>query len=449
MPRRRIIDVQTPSLLVMIGASGSGKSTLCDRSFPPTRIVSSDHCRALVSDDPADQSASGAAFSLAHRIIEERLRRGRFTAVDATNLERDARRCLLNLAALHHLPAVALVLDLPAADCLRHDRGRPLRQVGRRVIERQVALLRAALPGLRGEGFAAVHSIGSAAAARSALIRLRPLTCDRSSETGPFDVIGDVHGCARELTALLERLGYRRISARRPFRHPGGRRAVFVGDLVDRGPRIVEAARIAMDMCDAGSALAVAGNHDVDLAAGLARGPATGTGGTLKSIRQIGALPAAGRRSFIGRFRRFVAALPVHLVLDGGRLVVAHAGVKQMHIGRESDEIRRFALNGETTGEVDSFGLSIRVKWAAAYAGHALVVYGHTATSEPEWLNNTVNIDTGCVYGGRLTALRYPEKELIAVPAGRTYYRSARLPSRGVGIRAAASALPAPELTSS
>jgi protein phosphatase len=442
MPRQRTIDIPTPSLLVMIGVAGSGKSTLCSRNFPPTRIVSSDHCRALLADDPADQSVSGAAFGLAHRIVEERLRRGRLTVVDATNLERSARRCLLNLAALHHLPAVALVLDLPAADCLRHDQGRIERRVGARVVQRQRRQLRDTLPGLRREGFAAVHHIRSAAIARAARVRTNPLACERSYDTGPFDIIGDVHGCARELTSLLGRLGYARPSARHPFQNPEGRRVVFVGDFVDRGPQIVAATRIAMDMCEAGTALAVAGNHDVDLAACLEGGGDAGKTGTLKSLHQIGALSPVARRRFIRRFRDFVTGLPVHLVLDGGSLAVAHAGVKEPFLGRESDEIRRFALHGEMTGEVDAYGLPIRVRWAAAYGGRALVVYGHTATPEPEWLNNTVNIDTGCVYGGRLTALRYPEKELVEVPAGRTYYRSGRILPRGVGVRAATSTMP-------
>lgn len=442
MPRHRTIDIPTPSLLVMIGIAGSGKSTFCSRNFPPTRIVSSDHCRELLSDDPDDQSVSGAAFGLAHRIVEERLRRGRFTVVDATNLERSARRCLLNLATLYHLPAVALVVDLPAADCLRHDQGRPLRQVGARVVRRQWKQLRETLPGLRLEGFTAVHHIRSATIALASRVRLAPLACDRSHETGPFDIIGDVHGCARELTSLLGRLGYHRPSSRHPFRNPEGRRVVFVGDFVDRGPQIVEATRIAMDMCHSGTALAVAGNHDVDLADCLENGEETGKTGTLKSIQQIRALPAAARRRFIKRFRDFVVTLPAHLVLDGGRLAVAHAGVKEPFLGRESDEARRFALYGETTGELDVYGLPIRVKWAAAYTGPTLVVYGHTATPEPEWLNNTVNIDTGCVYGGRLTALRYPEKELVEVTAGRTYYRSGRILPRGVGVRAATRAVP-------
>ena len=117
-------------------------------------------------------------------------------------------------------------------------------------------------------------------------------------------------------------------------------------------------------------------------------------------------------------------------MLDDGRLVVAHAGLKEEMQGRASGRVRDFALYGETTGETDEFGLPVRLDWAQNYRGRALVVYGHVAVSEPRWLNNTVNIDTGCAFGGRLTALRYPEKELVTVPAGRIYYAARRVPWR-------------------
>ena len=105
------------------------------------------------------------------------------------------------------------------------------------------------------------------------------------------------------------------------------------------------------------------------------------------------------------------------LCLDDGKLVVAHAGMKEEMQGRGSGKVRDFALYGETTGETDEFGLPVRYNWAAEYRGKAMVVYGHTPVPEPEWLNRTINIDTGCVFGGKLTALRYPEKELVSVPA--------------------------------
>ena len=122
----------------------------------------------------------------------------------------------------------------------------------------------------------------------------------------------------------------------------------------------------------------------------------------------------------------FLDGLVSHYVLDGGRLVVAHAGLREEMHGRASAAVRSFALYGETTGETDEFGLPVRYPWAQDYRGKATVVYGHTPVPEAEWVNNTICIDTGCVFGGRLTALRYPERELVSVPAAATYYQPAR-----------------------
>jgi len=442
MPDRRRITIPSPSLVVLIGVSGSGKSTFCSRVFRATEIISTDGCRALLCDDPGNQEVSEAAFDLAHRITDERLRRARLTVFDATSLRPADRQALLAMAARHHLPAVAIVLDPPLEECIGHDRARAAPQVGQPVIERQHRLLREQEGSLPAEGFAAVHHLrGRRAAARTAL-DLTPLSCDRGEERGPFDIVGDVHGCASELTKLLGRLGYRRASRRKPFHHPEGRRVVLVGDLVDRGPGIVESAGVAMDMVAAGSALCVAGNHEMSLASCLLGKDPVLSPGTRRSLQQIDGLPAAARRRFVKRFLEFVAALPSHLVLDGGRLTVAHAGIKSEQIGRDSAEVRRFAAHGDTTGEVDLYGLPVRIKWAAAYRGRPLVVYGHTPVLAVEWINNTVNIDTGCVYGGSLTALRYPERLVVRGPAERAHYRSPRVRPRGVGLRAATRALP-------
>jgi len=436
------LGIPSPSLVVMVGPSGSGKSLFCRRSFRGSQVVASDACREIVAGDASDQSASAAAFELAHRMADERLRRGRLTVFDATSVTTGARRDLLDLARRHHLPAVALVMDLPLEACLAHDLARPERRVGRPVIARQVRQLAETLPRLAEEGFAAVHVIKNAGDAALARVTLHPLPCDRSDDAGPFDLIGDVHGCAQELTALLRRLGYRRPSSRRAFRHSRGRRAIFLGDLVDRGPRVVEAARLVMRMVEEGSALCVPGNHEAALTRLLDGEAVRRSPGIVLSLRQFEALPSSRRRRFLEEFRAFVSSLPAHLVLDRGRLAVAHAGLKSEHVGRDSPEVRRFALSGETTGELDRYGLPVRVKWAAAYRGRALVVYGHTPVPEPEWIGNTVNIDTGCVYGGKLTALRYPETTTVSVPAGRPYYRPRRSLPAGVGLRAETRAAP-------
>jgi protein phosphatase len=177
-----------------------------------------------------------------------------------------------------------------------------------------------------------------------------------------------------------------------------------------------------MAMVDAGTALAVPGNHDLKLVKKLRGKDVQITHGLADSLAQLeGEAP-----EFRDRAASFLDGLVSHYVLDGGRLVVAHAGMKEEMQGRGSGKVRDFALYGETTGETDEFGLPIRYNWAAEYRGHAHVVYGHTPVPESEWLNRTINIDTGCVFGGKLTALRWPEKELVSVPARATYAEPAR-----------------------
>ena len=137
-------------------------------------------------------------------------------------------------------------------------------------------------------------------------------------------------------------------------------------------------------------------------------------------------MPRSCGRNSCKELAAFLDGLVSHYVLDGGRVVVAHAGMKESMQGRGSGKVREFALYGETTGETDEFGLPVRYNWAAEYRGNAMVVYGHTPVPEPDWLNKTINIDTGCVFGGSLTALRYPEQEFVSVKAKRTYCEPAR-----------------------
>jgi len=241
---------------------------------------------------------------------------------------------------------------------------------------------------------------------------------------GPFDIVGDVHGCFEELTELMRALGYQAEQSAGGFEvtAPPGRTLAFVGDLVNRGPQTAQVLRLVMSMAGAGQALCVAGNHEVRLLKAL-RGGATEKPLDLKqSIEQLAQQPVEFRAKAVA----FLEGLASHLVLDAGRLVIAHAGLKEHMQGSDSAQARAFALNGETTSERDAAGVPIRANWAAEYRGRALVVYGHTPFAEPVWLNNTVNIDTGCVYGGRLTALRYPERETASVPARAPYYPSRR-----------------------
>jgi hypothetical protein len=251
---------------------------------------------------------------------------------------------------------------------------------------------------------------------------------DLRGDMGPFDIFGDVHGCVDELVELMSALGYRvtldgggdhRTAEVTP---PRGRRAIFVGDLVDRGPRSPDALRIVMSMAERSEGLCVPGNHDNKFIRWLQGRDVKPTHGLDLTIAQMSAEPL----KFRARVLAFLEGLPSHLWLDAGRLVVAHAGIKEEMIGRSSNEVRRFCLYGDTDG-TDDQGLPIRYHWAAHYRGSAAIVYGHTPVASAEWFNNTLCIDTGCCFGGRLTALRWPEREIVSVPA-RTPYATRRRP---------------------
>jgi protein phosphatase len=417
----RKLTIPELSLVVLIGPSGCGKSTFARKHFGPFEVLSSDYCRGLVSDSENDQTATTAAFETLHYIASKRLQRARLTVVDATNVQVEARKPLVALARAYHVLPVAIVLDVPVKVCEERNRTRADRTFGQHVIRQQHSQMSRSLRNLQREGFRHVHVLQSPEDIDAVTIERQPLWNDRRSDHGPFDIIGDVHGCADELEELLVALGWA-CDADGVWRHPENRRAVFLGDLVDRGPRTPDVLRIAMKMAAAETAIVVPGNHDMKLMRKLRGRDVQITHGLAESLAQLESESA----EFRPQVAEFLDDLVSHYVLDDGRLVVAHAGMKEEMQGRGSGRVRDFALFGETTGETDDFGLPVRYNWAAEYRGRALVVYGHTPVPEPEWLNGTINIDTGCVFGGRLTALRYPERELVAVPAHQTYAEPAR-----------------------
>lgn len=438
---RRRLAIPDFSLVLMMGASGSGKSTFAARHFRPTEILSSDRCRGFVADDEGDQSATADAFDVLYYIAAKRLATRRLTVIDATNLRAEDRKHAVDLARRYHALPVIFALDVPEAACVERNRARPDRNFGAHVVRNHVQLFRRSLRGLQREGFRIVHVLPGDAVDEAKVVR-EPLFTDRRSDSGPFDIVGDVHGCLEELTELLGRLGYSR-DGDDAWRHPAGRRALFVGDLVDRGPDSPDVLRLVMDMVAAGTGICVQGNHDQKLLRKLSGRNVQVSHGMADTLAQLDALPEEVRGPFLDRVRAFLDGLRSHFWLDGGKLVVAHAGLKAEMHGRGSGAVRSFALYGETTGETDEFGLPVRYEWARDYRGEATVVYGHTPVPTPEWVNRTLCIDTGCVFGGSLTALRYPERELVSVAARRTYAEPAR-PLRATAAAAAAIAA-APE----
>ncbi|MFD4645444.1 polynucleotide kinase-phosphatase [Streptomyces sp. NPDC058441] len=413
----RTLPVTDLSLVVLVGASGSGKSTFARRHFKPTEIISSDFCRGLVADDENDQSASRDAFDVLHYIAGKRLAAGRLTVVDATNVQQESRKQLVDLARQYDVLPIAIVLDIPEEVCAARNAQRADRAgMARRVISRHTRELRRSLRHLEREGFRKVHILRGVEEADSAEVVREKRYNDLRHLTGPFDIIGDIHGCASELETLLTGLGY--VDGV----HPEGRTAVFVGDLVDRGPDSPGVLRRVMTMVKSGHALCVPGNHENKFGRYLKGRKVQHTHGLAETVEQF----AGESEEFTQEVAEFVDGLVSHYVLDGGKLVVCHAGLPEKYHGRTSGRVRSHALYGDTTGETDEFGLPVRYPWAEEYRGSAAVVYGHTPVPQATWLNNTICLDTGAVFGGKLTALRWPERELVDVPAEKVWYEPSR-----------------------
>ncbi|WP_205021691.1 polynucleotide kinase-phosphatase [Streptomyces sp. HB132] len=412
----RTLPVTDLSLVVLIGASGSGKSTFARRHFKPTEIVSSDFCRGLVADDENDQSASRDAFDVLHYIAGKRLAAGRLTVVDATNVQPESRKQLVQLARQHDVLPIAIVLDLPEELCQARNATRPDRAgMPRHVVGRHRRELRRSLRGLEREGFRKVHILRTEEEADTAEVVLERRYNDLRHLTGPFDIIGDIHGCSAELDTLLGKLGYEGGA------HPEGRTAVFVGDLVDRGPDSPGVLRRVMSMVASGDALCVPGNHENKLGRYLKGRKVQHSHGLAETVEQL-EREDAEHPEFRKEVAEFIDGLVSHYVLDEGRLVVCHAGLPEKYHGRTSGRVRSHALYGDTTGETDEFGLPVRYPWAEEYRGSAAVVYGHTPVPVASWVNNTLCLDTGAVFGGKMTALRWPEREIVDVPAERVWY---------------------------
>ena len=427
------ITIPDFSLVVLVGPAGAGKSTFAKKHFLQTEVVSSDQCRALVSDERTDQSATADAFALLQYTAALRLKRRKLTVVDSTAVRRVDRADLVKLARQHHAIPVALVFDIDPSVCSRRNQTRETGPAAR-IVRRQSWQLRKGLRGLRKEGFGKFRVLRSPADAAAVELVREPLWTDRRQEHGPFDIVGDVHGCFDELVTLLDRLGYQvdafKVGSESLVRgrHPEGRKAVFVGDLTDRGPRNVDTLRLVAGMCEEGTALCVMGNHDFKLHRWLRGHNVQLTHGLEITVQELQQTSKALRQ----RMLDFLGGMRSHFWLADGKLVVAHAGLKEEMHGRGSPDVRSFSLFGETTGEKDEFGLPVRLEWARDYRGAAEVVFGHTPVTKAEWLNRTLCIDTGCAIGGELTALRWPEKELVARDAAaRQHSVPARPPIEG------------------
>ena len=357
----------------MIGVSGSGKSTFAKKHFGSYEVVSSDICRGMVSNDENNQTATPDAFDLVNFIIDKRLKKGLLTVVDATNVQKESRKGLIELAKKYHTLPVAIVLDLPREVCEERNNLRPDRSFGNHVIRNQQQHLKKSIKGLKREGFRKIHVLKSQEEvdAVSAIIRDK-LYNNRNHLTGPFDIIGDIHGCYNETLLLLQKLGYAIKSVEDngqnyglEVTHPDNRQVIFLGDLVDRGPNSPAVLKLAMSMTKSGRALCVIGNHDLKLHKKLSGKNVQLKHGLAETMEQL----EKETPEFLEEAKSFLYGLISHYMLDNGKLAVAHAGVKEEMQGRGSGAVRSFCMYGETTGEIDEFGLPIRYNWASEVQG--------------------------------------------------------------------------------
>lgn len=348
--------------------------------------------------------------------VGDRLTAGLVTVVDATSLSRQVLASLVELAAEHDVCAVGVVLGsdtsavegLLAAGC--EDVTETLLPACCEAPSEADSSEVVGVSGVTG-------STPDAGRLEGCRIVLQPLPCDAMGDYGPFDIVGDVHGCAAELRDLLRELGYRIVQDDQGRAvdavPPVGRTAIFVGDVVNRGPDSVGVLRLVMGMCRSGHARAVQGNHEHQLSMVLRGQQVTLRAGLRETLAEV----EEQSQEFRDEALAWCAGLPSHLVLAGGALVVVHAGLAERFHGRDSVRVTSLALYGEPIREKDEHGLPVRTLWANNYRGDATVVYGHTPTLRAEWLRGTICLDTGCVYGGRLTAVQFPEREIVSVPS--------------------------------
>jgi protein phosphatase len=228
-----------------------------------------------------------------------------------------------------------------------------------------------------------------------------------------LDIIGDIHGCFQELKELTTKLGYNWTTGV-PI-HPDKRKLAFVGDLTDRGPDSIKVMDVVYELVKNHGTYYSPGNHCNKLYRYFLGNKVQIAHGLETTVEEFQNLDKKEQKRTRSKFVEMYESAPLYQVLDHGKLVIAHAGISQDLIGKTNSRVKTFVLYGDITGEKHPDGSPVRRDWAMKYKGPSLIVYGHTPVKEVRWVGNTVNIDTGCVFGGKLTALRYPEKETTSV----------------------------------
>ncbi len=235
-----------------------------------------------------------------------------------------------------------------------------------------------------------------------------------------IDIVGDIHGCLPEFQQLTLKLGYSWETGI-PL-HPQNRVLGFVGDLTDRGPESLKTVEIVWRLViEQKKAFYTPGNHCNKFYRFLIGNKVQVTHGLETTVAEFEALGKQKQPKIRQQFIELYEGAPLYLVLDNKKLIIAHAGIKEEYIGLANNKVKTFILYGDITGKKNPDGTPVRRDWAQNYRGKATIVYGHTPVKEARVINNTYNIDTGAVFGGKLTALRYPEKEIVSASSTMPY----------------------------
>lgn len=240
------------------------------------------------------------------------------------------------------------------------------------------------------------------------------------------DIIGDIHACFDEFLEMLEKLGYRK-GGDHLYRHPEGRTLISLGDVMSRGPQSIASMEFFLKHVNAGLAFMTDSNHGWKIArwldgrkVQLKHGDELVEQEFLAYEQQHGTKKAKQLKS---ELKHLLMNAPSHYILQENnvdKIVCTHAGIKDEFIGRETSRIKDFCRYGDVAG-TDENGKPIRRDWFLNHKGELLIIWGHDPKPEPMIVNNTINIDQGLVFGGKLTTYRYPENEFVFVDAKQNY----------------------------
>jgi polynucleotide kinase-phosphatase len=439
------IHLPPAGIVLLVGPSNTGKTTLLNQfiqeeQVQPSEVVSSDQFRVLVSDiefiswngRPKEESEalfheyqqiSGAAFEAMDYVISKRCKLNKLTFIDATHLREEEHEKYLQMGKEYHVPVIALVLNISETELMRRDMERAFPR-GRNRIKQQYQHFKNTLRFIKKKPYRRVYMLGEEELQVVNVSRLEnPLYIDIG--TG-IDFIGDIHGCLDEFLEMLNKLGYKE-NDEGYFIHPEGRKILSLGDVLSRGPRSIETLQFFQKHVAAGLAYMIDSNHGWKIARWLdgknvkmAHGDENVASEFEEYERNFGSEAAEKLKEQI---KELLLQAKSHYIIrkNGVNAVVAvHAGIKDHYIGKQSPRISDFCRYGDSEG-LDESGKPIRKDWTVSHKSSELILWGHDPKPQPLLVNNTLNIDQGVVFGGSLTAYRYPEKQFVSVKAKQDY----------------------------